>query len=243
MRLAISTEALPGAPMEQLLEACARRGLAGVELGYDEPGTLGVDPGWVNRLFPAAEGVEVAGCRMESDGALGPIGARMSARLRAPVLAFPEPLSLGRLGTAAELYRVAGGTLLARVPADPSAVESLAARLDDLQADSLGIALEVRPGRDDAASMIAALDAAGPHLRLVRLHGGGPEGAAQIGQGIGSLMAALALRRYGYPLVLTPSRPDFHGVWTRWLTYPGSWGCGGSGSQIGLTALAQVAAH
>jgi hypothetical protein len=230
MKLAISSQALPGADLRTLVEGCRRRGLGGLELSLSVGESINLASlRAAASLLGRSEPVAIVACRVsEAATAYLPGSARLAGALGVPIVAPSQEPDSGRLSRAAGHFERAGGELLLSCAAQPAAATELARHLDAVNASSLGIALDVRPGREDLDGIADVLDAAWPRLRLIRLHGGGPEGASQTGTGIGTLMARLALRRYAHPIVLTPSRPEFRRVWAMWLGHAGRWGCGSS---------------
>lgn len=232
MRLALSSEAARGATPRELIAACARRGLAGLELHLPD---LLLDGG-VESIADATSlgatarsaGVEICGIyrpRLAADEivASAAAAAALGAPLVVPVWGFDRAL----LPRACEVFAEHEARLLLAHGTDARVVDAIRWLADAVpNRDVIGLAWEVRPGADDPARVPDVLEAAGSWLRYVRLHGGGPEAAAQAGMGIGALMARLTLVRYAHPLVLTPSEPRYHVAWNAWLGRSGGWGCG-----------------
>jgi len=245
MRLSLSSAAAPDAALAELLAACARRGLAALELveGHAHGVTAELDAARADAVHGAASdaGVAVCGLYREMLGApeLEP-AARLAATLRAPVVVQADGVDPELLPAAAAAFTAAGAELLLAHGSDPDVVELINDSLAGLpESRPVGLAWEVRPESDDPALIGRVLAAAGPRLRHVRLHGGGPESAQQTGRGVGALMARLALARYTGPLVLTPSDPRFHYVWRAWLGRAGGWGCGSKQSDPSIVMLEQ----
>lgn len=229
--------------LAELLTACARRGLAALELveGHAHGIAGGIGATGVEAVRAAAQDAGIAICALYRAGLnsadLEPT-ARVAAALEAPVVVPADAVDRESLSAAAIAFSAAGANLLLSHESDPAAVESLRrsiAILPDTRV--VGLAWEVRPERDDPALLGRVLGAAGADLRYVRLHGGGPEAAQQTGRGVGALMARLALARYARPLVLTPSDPRYHYVWRAWLGRAGGWGCGSKQSDPSLIRL------
>jgi hypothetical protein len=243
MQLSLSSAAAPEAALAELLAACARRGLAALELV--EGHAHGLGPEWGTgdgeALRSATRGAGVALCALyvTSPGrhALGD-AARVAAELAVPVV-VPAPALVGDLlPRAVRRCADAGAALLLAHGSDPAQVEALLEQLAALPGgESVGLAWEVRPETDDPDGMAGVPAVAGRRLRYVRLHGGGPESARQTGHGVGALMARLALARYGGPVVLTPSNPQYHYIWRAWLGRAGGWGCGSKQSDSSLVTL------
>jgi hypothetical protein len=240
MRLAISSQALPGADLRSLVEGCRRRGLGGVEISAGEGINLAALLA-ARSFLGGPDPVEIVACRMaDAAAAYLSASARLAGALGVPIVAPAHEVEPDRLRRASAHFQKAGGELLLSARAQVDAVAELTRLIEEVDAPSLGIALDVRPAREDLSKIGDVLEAAGPRLRLIRLHGGGPEGASQTGMGIGTLMARLAFRRYEHPIVLTPSRPDFRRVWAMWLGHAGGWGCG-SRSPLSVLSGSRVA--
>ncbi|MEX2572112.1 MAG: hypothetical protein WD737_12500 [Gemmatimonadota bacterium] len=234
MRLALGSEALPESDLEDLLDASRRRGFAGVELVAGGAHGIGPTEPLVFGALRARHEEIVAYRAADAEAATSAAGARLAGRLGAPVVSPAWRSKPGRLAKAADHYAAAEGELLLSVPPRIAEVEAVRAEIEALDTGSIGIALDVQPMRDDLSAIQTVLAAAGPRLRIVRLHGGGPEGAAQTGRGIGHLMAALALNRYAEVVVLTPTGKATLRMWAAWLGRAGGWGCG---SKAPLTVL------
>jgi hypothetical protein len=231
MILTLSSAAAPALDLVGLVDACARRGLAGVELVAG--GEHGVRPGLADakleqiRRVAEGAGVRIVGYRAASaEEARSPEAARLSAILEAPVVAPRGALSHATLRDLAERYAAAGGTLCLAHSTDPQEADSLCTAVEAAGARVLGLCWEVRPTGDHLTAAGSVLDVAGPRLRSIRLYGGGPEAVSQTGQGIGALMGRLTLAAYRGPVVLTPSTSRYHHAWQNWIGRRGGWGCG-----------------
>jgi hypothetical protein len=210
MRLALSSAAAPGEPIEFLEEACRARGIDGLFLA--EGTACAAVP-----LLP------VAGVEADWDEAADAGRAAHWAALPAPVVVRAATVPAASLGPVARLHADAGGRLLVAVPTELAAARAWAERA---AAAGAGLAWEVRPG-EPMEAVPDVLEALRDRLELVRLFGGGPETLAQGGQGVGPLMARLTLARYRGMLVIGPSRPELHAAWRGWLRRRGGTGCGG----------------
>lgn len=243
MRLSLSSAAAPDAALADLFAACARRGLTALELveGHAHGVSTGRDVTRAEAVRAAAREAGIGICALYRKGLeRGDLetAARLAAALEAPLVIPAEEVDREILPEASVTFRTAGAHLLLAHGSEPAAVELLQrsfATLPDL--GTVGLAWEVRPERDDPVLMGGVLAVAGPRLRYVRLHGGGPEAAEQTGRGVGALMARLALARYAGPLVLAPSTPRYHYVWRAWLGRAGGWGCGSKQSDPSLVTL------
>lgn len=244
MRLALSSAAAPDVAGRDLLEACARRGLAAVELVVGHAHGIGPDTDAAAlerfRAACAEAGVEVAAVRLPTlEEAARPEAARLSAALGTPIV-VPSAgmIEYERLGRLARRYDAAGGTLLLAHGSDPERARALRRLCERPPASACGLAWDARPD-DDALDLVgdAVLAAAGERLRHVRLAGGGPEAVGQEGSGVGALVARLTLAGYRGALAIAPSRERYRVAWANWLGRRGGWGCGSKRQDDGLVRL------
>src|SRR5690606_6321351 len=204
-------------------EACRARGLDGIELvieSGDDASALAV------RM--RAAGVRGVALRTEQVGGL-PIDApaRLSKELAAPLSVPLATVPSSSLPILMQSFAEAGGTLLVGFDTDLDQVVALADRLRAAgELPCVGLAWEVRPNTEALGASGAVLLAARERLRLVRLHGGGPEQHDQDGKGVGALFVDLALAGFGGPIVLTPSRTEQVARWGEWLASRKIGGCG-----------------
>ncbi|HEX7049519.1 MAG TPA: hypothetical protein VF188_04850 [Longimicrobiales bacterium] len=245
MRLVLSTAAAADCTLDELLAACARRGLAGLELVSGHGHGIGpaLDPVRLeeHRLRAEGRGIPIVAFRAaDRTEAYSPAAARLSAALRAPIIAPrdgdrpPEEALLA----AAATYAHAGGTLLLEHGSDPAEVARLRHAVERAPARALALAWDVDPAAGDVSGAAASvLEVAGPSLRHIRLLGGGPEAAQHEGRGIGALMARLTLRGYDGALALAPSTPRYRIAWSAWLGRSGGWGCGSKAADPSLVRL------
>jgi hypothetical protein len=237
--LYLSTSASPGLEPGDFLDGCARRGLAGVEVD------AGTDPVAALERWcaPAAErGMRIAAVRVAGLAEAG--DARLvaaAARLGVPVSAPADTAALDAVPLLDRAYACAGGSLLLAHGTDAAAAERLRVAAE-AAGEGVGLAWCVRPGADSPELRAAALAAAGPRLRLVRLFGGGPEAQSQTGQGVGALIARLTLVRFAGPIVLTPSRAEYRTAWRQWIRAGRGWGCGSRTADPSLVTLGAVPA-
>jgi hypothetical protein len=237
MRLSLSSETARGATPRELIAACARRGLVGLELHLPdlllEGGAAALADAAALGRTAANAGVAVCGIyrpRLPASEivATAIAAAAFDAPAVVPVAGFDRAL----LTDAAAAFALRGARLLLAHDTDPRVADAIRWLMDAVpHREALGLAWEVRPGVDDPARVPDVLDATGAGLAYVRLHGGGPEAQAQGGMGIGALMARLTLTRYQGPIVLTPSDPRYHVAWNAWLGRGGGWGCGSRQSE------------
>ncbi|HEY8485217.1 MAG TPA: hypothetical protein VIL13_11430 [Longimicrobiales bacterium] len=234
MRLALSTAAAPDLGLAELIDACVRRGLAGLELVSGDAHGVGPECP-VEELAEARRAAEAAGIAIaafraaDRAEACSRAAARLSAVCRAPVILPRDTAGIpeDELVAAARVFAEEGGVLLVAHGTDAEAVAALRRAIEQAPAGSLGLAWDVDPGDPGLVARLGAvLDAAGPHLRHVLLIGGGPEAAGQEGRGVGPLMGRLALARYDGAIALAPSTPRYRYAWGAWLGRRGGWGCG-----------------
>jgi sugar phosphate isomerase/epimerase len=224
MRLGLSSAAAPDADLSELLLACARRGLAALELrDGDAHGVTGepdgLDGAQARRMAREA-GVELVGFRSGgtvSDERLGTLAAEADT----PVLVDGADDVAPRIRRATSL-RTAGARVCVVVAGDTPA---------DVIEDMVAAGFPVAWDADAVAGGLGAagqriLQAAGDALRHIRLIGGGPEVAMHEGRGVGALMGRLALAGYAGSLVLAPGSSRYRVAWERWLGRRGGWGCG-----------------
>jgi sugar phosphate isomerase/epimerase len=243
MQLSLSSTAAPDASLEELLAGCTRRGLGGLELseGDGHALSLSTSPGAAAAMADYAREAGVSICAIQV-ASIRPdeldAAARLAAAVEAPVIVPLKGFDRAALPRAADAFAARGARLLLAHGSDARVHEAARWLLEPLPgAAAVGLAWDVRPGVDEPARIGDVLDAAGEALRYIRLHGGGPESQAQTGQGVGALLATLALRRYAGPLVLTPSTPSYRYVWSAWLGRAGGWGCGSKQSDETLVTL------
>ena len=218
MRLALSSAALPDAPLHELATAAARRGFAGVVL--ECAGEIDVDAA---RRSVEDAGLRVLGVRM-ADGAAA--HARMAARLDAPLIT--PVVDAAAAVAAARSWQDSGAdaALTLDVTGAPVDVLEAAASLARCGLRGIGLGWVLRP---DAAAPLEAgarLREVAATVRHIRLHGGGPETQTQGGTGIGTLMAQLALSGFDGVVSLAPGNPRFRTAWAFWLGRHGGTGCG-----------------
>lgn len=233
MKLTLSSSAAPDANLGVLLEACVRKGLAGLELvegdahGLDRPGEVAALRRTMEEVGVAPTGLRLREPSGPGDGRL----LRVAGELGAPLLLPVDGLDAEQAATAAASWLDAGGPVTLS-----SAQATLLARIGRAVPE-VALAWDLRPGAAGLEELQVLLDGAGPRLTHVRLFGGGPESAAQGGLGLGALMARLAGARYGGALVLTPSTDRYRVAWSTWLGRRSGWGCSGKATQSEPIAL------
>jgi hypothetical protein len=246
VRLALSTAAAPDLSLAELLDACARRGLAALELVAGDRHGVGPELDYPEIVALAEEarahGVAIAAYRSRGLWeAAAPATVRLAGGLDAPVIVTLDPAEddATALIYAARRYALVGSTLLVEHTSNPAEVEELLRLGDEVPDGGLGLAWDADPASgelDGAAPAIIA--AAGPLLRHVRLRGGGPEAAQHEGMGIGALMGRLTLGHYTGTLAIAPSTPRYRFAWNAWLGRGrGGWGCGSKQSDDSLVSL------
>jgi sugar phosphate isomerase/epimerase len=242
MELALSSAAAPDLPLDDLLAACQRRGLSGLELAAGD--AHGVSPALpaaaldAVRARAAEAGVRLLGYRVgRLEEAGDPLALRLSATLGIPVLLPCGALLATGMHALAERYAATGATLLLAHRTWMQEAASARGFVHPARSGTVGLCWEVDPGAAVAEQAHPVLRAAGDSLKYVRLSGGGPEAVEQTGQGIGSLMARLALARYRGPVVLVPSTPRYRQAWRAWLGRRSGWGCGSRSADATLVVL------
>lgn len=222
MRLGLCSGAAPDASLDELLEAAARRGLATLELR--EGDAHGIGPASLLMATAAAERAAAAGVQITGYRATRAPDPRRLARL-GELLGAAILVDGQKDGGGVELVRriAAVGVPAALVVRGPGA--SVEARR--AAGEGLDVAWEADPRACDPGATVAELlTGAGPRLRHVRLHGGGPESAMHEGRGIGEMTGRLALAGYDGTVILTPTSPRYRIAWQTWLGRRGGWGCG-----------------
>jgi hypothetical protein len=224
MRLGLSSAAAPDADLSELLLACARRGLAALELRDGDAhgvtgGPDGIDGGEARRMAQEA-GVELVGFRSggaANDEWLG----QLAAEADTPVLVDGDDDVARRIQRATSL-QAAGARVCVVVVGDvPTDV------LEAVVSARFPVAWDGHVAAGDlGAAGERILRTAGQDLHHVRLIGGGPETAMHEGRGVGELMGRLALAGSAGSLVLAPGSARYRVAWERWLGRRGGWGCG-----------------
>ncbi len=218
MKLLLSSDALPEAPLNVLREAVARRALSGLEMtvGRDQGHHIDnivcpLHDGEQPPLADAAEGVAwFNAAHVTSASALAAWGS--AAHSVGAGIVF---------GAKVNEIPAAARTALAH-GSDLTQVSEVAARAADLGA---GTCWTVHPAELDGSSVSAILDATFPTLKHVRLAGSGPEGEDGH-EVVGNVLAGLALRSYAGTIALIPTSDDQLARWERWLLVTRGWGCG-----------------
>lgn len=219
MRLALSSAAATDAPLEDLVAACARRGLEALELRAGDAHGIDVASAPHAVAAAAAAGVRIATyrvCDEEADAALVALAGALGATL---LVSADERLRAERLRAA--------GAAVAVVVSGADAIDQAHAAA----AASLPVAWDVHPAAGAAGERAAALLAVpGIALLHICLFGGGPELMIHEGRGLGELMGRLALAGYTGTLAVAPSSPQYRVVWQQWLGRRGGTGCGSKAS-------------
>lgn len=229
MRLGLTSAAAPDATLEELLDACRRRGLAALELRDGD--AHGVAPGGAALLRSVSERAAAAGIAIAGYRTAGGAGdaelAELSRSLGAPVL-------LDGHGAAVRAARVVALGARAALVVGDAAGEGGRKLPDGVEA-----AWDANPAAGRLGERAAVLlERLGPRLTVIRLAGGGPEALGQAGQGIGELMGRLALAGYGGAVVLAPTSSRYRVAWQTWLGHGGGWGCGSKATPLPLVITA-----
>lgn len=232
MQLALSSAAAPTAGLQTLLQGASRHGLRTLELRAGDAHGISA---WTGS---APEKITSLVTQLTAAG-VGVVGYHESARAGG---ASPESQE-----SLASLARTLGCALF--VNADEALPERLR-RAEQLHAAGAEVAIVVRgeavleEARQAARQRLAMVWDCDPHrapigevasellgeygesVRHIRLLGGGPESVMYEGRGIGALMARLALSGFAGSVILAPSSPRFHMLWSTWLGRRAGTGCG-----------------
>ena len=247
MRLGLASSAAPDARLPELLDVCAGRGFAALELEEGHAHGVGtgrdpLEPEEAARLS-LARGVLITGYRTRLDMASverhetppDPRLGRLARALGAP-LVLDGPARIGpRLDAAAALAD--SGVPVAVVVAGPDCLRQ-AGQATEREIDIVWDADPGLVGLDECGARL--LDGHLPRLRGIRLAGGGPETAMYEGAGVGELMRHLALARYQGSVVVAPSSTRYRVAWRTWLGRRGASGC--AGTEPGTTLVELLAA-
>lgn len=199
MRLLLSSEAVPAGTPADLVRACRRRALAGLELAATE--ALGGQ---------AMSGLRVPVPWLRLDDEVEPDAATHVARQLEASLLLTAPLDPPPVGI--PLAIVHG--------AEPAEVGRA---VEWAQVVGAGTAWEVQPGELTPDRLMDVLALTRPTLVHVRLLGAGPEAGDDV---TADLMVRLALGGYAGTVTLAPSAAADLNAWARWLFTTRSWGCG-----------------
>lgn len=230
MQLGLSSAAAPDATFDELVGACARRGMSALELRRSDAAFA-----WVHAAQPPASaspshvaaerarhaGVAVAGVLIESlseacDAHPRELAA-LSSDVGAPIIIAGPAAAAERAACAAAIVR-SGGDACVLVSGDAAALDGVP--------DDAPVAWQVDDTCTNVAVMLERLQSRPGALRLVRLAGGGPESTLQEGRGIGAIMGRLALAGWSGHVILAPSSTRYRVIWSAWLGRRGGWGCG-----------------
>jgi hypothetical protein len=242
----LSTAAAPDLALAELFDACARRGLAALELVAGDQHGVGPELDHREILEIAAEAAahNVAIAAYRARGlweAAAPETVRMAFGLNAPVIVMLDPAEddIAAAIYVARRYAVVGATVLLEHGSNLDEVEELKKLSVELPQGTIGLAWDADPATGDLDQAApAVIAAAGPLLRHLRLRGGGPEAMQLEGQGIGALMGRLTLAHYTGTLAITPSTNRYLFAWSAWLGRGrGGWGCGSKQADDSLVRL------
>lgn len=245
MKLALSTAAAPDYTLAELFDACARRGLAALELVADDRHGVGPELEHDEVIEIAAEaaarGITFAAYRSRGLWeAVAPETVRLAFGLGAPVIITLDESEDDVVDVihAARRYAAIGARLLVEHRSSPADVAALRALAEHAAPHAIGLAWDADPADGGLAHAAEIIAAAGPLLGHIRLRGGGPEAAQGEGQGIGALMGRLTLARYTGHVAIAPSTPRYRFAWNAWLGRArGGWGCGSKQSDDSLVSL------
>lgn len=240
MRLALCSSAAPDATLSGLFEACARRGLAALELREGDAHGLNPECEDIAEVLTPRQaptvGVPIVAYRTLRPGHDLWLG-RLSRALDVPILLDGPTSVRSRLDRAAGISEVAGRVAIVVRGEDSVGDAEAAAR------EGVDVAWDADPARGHLGDRVSRLlDRFGGRLRYIRLLGGGPEATLHEGVGIGEVMGRLALRGYAGMVALAPSSDRYRVAWQTWLGRRGGWGCGSRVSDPSLVQLSSASA-
>lgn len=224
MRLALCSSAAPDATLSGLFEACARRGLAALELREGDAHGLNPECEEIADCLASGSarivGVPIVGYRTLRPGHDLWLG-RLSRALGVPILLDAPTSVRSRLDRAAGISEVAGRVAIVVRGEDSLSDAEVAA------SEGVDLAWDADPAQGNLGDRVGRLlDRFGGRLRYVRLLGGGPEATLHGGEGIGDVMGRLALSGYAGTVALAPSSDRYRVAWQTWLGRRGGRGCG-----------------
>lgn len=225
MQLGLSSAAAPDARFAELLEVCARRGLAGLELR--EGDAHGLDEGTAPLAFAqaTAAGVRITAWRVAAERDDARLFV-LAATLRTRLLLETRENGVADAVERAQQLRGLGADVAVVVRGE----RSLAEAHPVLQAGE-DVAWDAAPVDAHVGGQAEALlRLAGPRLAHITLLGGGPEVTMHEGRGVGELMGRIALAGYQGALAQAPSSTRYRVVWQAWLGRRGGQGCGSKAS-------------
>lgn len=240
MRLALCSSAAPDATLSGLFEACARRGLAALELREGDAHGLNPECEEIVDFLTSGSartgGVPIVGYRTSQPGHDLWLG-RLSRALDVPIL-LDGPTSIrSRLDRAAGISEVAGRVVIVLRGDDFLSDAELAV------SEGVDLAWDADPAQGNLGDRVARLlDRFDRRLRYIRLLGGGPEATLHEGEGIGEVMGRLALSGYAGTVALAPTSDRYRVAWQTWLGRRGGWGCGSRVSDPSLVHLSSDSA-
>ena len=223
MQLALSSAALPNAPIDTLRRAAQRRDLKVLELVLGAGHAHGI--GTPSESAPSV----VDGARPKK-GETPPVQWLFAGKK-------PSITDILYWGRQAALLD-AGLLLRDTIPETPLGVPLALVHGTDLQEAQRAAAWarmhdaktcwNVELGQRKPAQFADVLDATLPTLAHVRLLGAGPEtqSAAPGTAGTGAVLKELALNGYARTVALTPSANGSTSEWREWLFEGRGWGCG-----------------
>ena len=216
MKLILSTDALPDQSIDELVRACRRRALDGLEVvlesdqahGLHEPTLSQGSCASLRRARRAGIAVEWfhAGRRQQGFAGWGRPAQRLGAGL---LLAETSEQPSG--GRVAQLHG-----------SDDSVVRTA---VNWAEHHDLRTAWQVEIREVDAGVIDRVLDRTAERLAHIRLLGGGPEAEELEGGAMGYLFRSLAMGGYQGTIAIAPSGRDRLDEWKKWLLDQRGWGC------------------
>ncbi len=235
MRLTLASSAAPDAHLDELVRACRRKGLDGLELVDGDGHGVRLDAE-ASRTRASADaragGVVLTSFRLADADALPDVPTGSVHGASPPLLV---PLVAG--ARLQDLRRAAAAFAGAHRPLVVSSPDAALLAEAATAAPSVEVAWDFLPGATDPGDVDDLLRTVGRRLTHVRLFGGGPESVGQGGTGIGRMVAGLAQRGFPGALVITPSSLHYRIAWSTWLGRRGGWGCSGKATPAEPIAL------
>ena len=245
MRLLLSSDALPGATLGTLTQACTRRALSGLELTLQRDQGHGLDESICpvrqqngHACIPDQPEAPVVWLRVVDRPTFSMLALwTAEAHLAGAGILLSEPVQELPL---ASRFALVHGT-------DPVEARAAVAWAERHHARTCW---QIGPERNDLAAVDEVLRITSGTLAHVRLLGAGPEAGSGSDQpsGTGMLLGRLALNCYDGTVALAPYSEARLPEWEQWLVSGRGWGCGtaaekqaranGQLVQINLTQIA-----
>ncbi len=216
MKVILSTDALPDQSIEELIHACQRRALEGLEVVLDSDQAHGLHEPKLSQASCAA-----------------------LRRVRREDISV-EWFHGGRLGRGTsdwgrQAQRLGAGLVVADTGENPSGGRiaqlhesgdaDVRRAVDWAEHHDRSTAWQVAIREVDAGVIDRVLGRTGERLAHIRLLGGGPEADELEGGATSHLFGSLAITGYQGTIAIAPSAPDRLDEWRDWLLDQRGWGC------------------